>query len=169
MKNKVVFASLFIAIVSLGLSVYGLSRPQKATAYFDYNEVYNSCKLKQKLETDLREIGSMRQSELDSMKLELSFLAQKFDAGKLSNAELDEFENAKARFLNLQSRYEEEGNRLKETYHNQIREEINTKARMFAEKNNLNYLFAAMGDGAIMYGAEPENVTKKFHQFLDEN
>jgi Skp family chaperone for outer membrane proteins len=141
---------------------------QKNIAFFDYNEVYNDAQLKKELESDLQKVVSNRKGQLDSLQLELSFLSQTIESGKGTPDQLNEFEDMKERFLTLQNRYEEENIRLKETYFTQIRTKINDMAKLYAEKNGYQYLFAAVGDGSLMYGAETEDVTKDFKAYLNK-
>jgi Skp family chaperone for outer membrane proteins len=166
---KLVLKTILVGmgLLLLACNVY-LYMNQKRLAYFDYNTVYNNCKLKIKLEKDLMRVGSLRKSELDSLQMELSFLSQKIGAKSASQSELDRFEDMKTRFLTYKDKYEQENMQLKDTYFAQIRKEINDKARMFAEKEGYDYLFSAMGDGSLMYAAEQENVTEKFQKFIDK-
>ena len=161
---------LFIAAVSvtaLILSFLGLKGDDNIV-YFDYNEVYNNSDIKNRLEKDLKKVGSMRQSELDSLQMELSFLSKKIGENATNEQELGNFEDLKERYLGLQQHYEEESVRLKETYFNQIREEINKKAKTFAEMKGYDYVFAGMGDGTLMYGVEALDVTDEFQKYLNQ-
>ena len=155
-------------IVAVTLSVMTYLN-QKQLAFFDYNAVYNNCKLKKDLEGDLQKVVSSRKGQLDSLQLELSFLSQSVESGKADQVQLDRFEEMKNRFLTLQNRYEEENIRLKETYFAQIKTQINDKAKLYAEKLGYDYLFAAVGDGSLMYGAEAEDITEDFQTYLDKN
>lgn len=160
------FSALIITnLVLIGLYFFGKS---DNTAYFEFNKVYNDCSLKKKLETDLEKVYSSRKSELDSLQLELSLLSGKIESKNASEFELQKFEDMKTRFLTMQENYEQENMRLKESYTTQIRKEINDKARLFAEQKGYTYLFAAMGDGTIMYASEKNNVTKEFQEFIDK-
>ncbi len=160
------FSVLIITnLVLIALYFFGKS---DHTAYFEFNKVYNNCSLKKKLETDLEKVYSTRKSELDSLQLELSLLSGKIEAKNASAMELQTFEDLKTRFLTMQDNYEQENMRLKENYTTQIRKEINEKARLFAEKKGYTYLFAAMGDGTIMYASEKNDVTKEFQDFIDK-
>lgn len=167
MKNKIFvigFGGLLITSIILNVVILG---NQKRTAYFDYNKVYNDCTLKTKLEKDLEKVVSLRKSELDSMQLELTFMSNKVNSGNASQEELNVFEDQKNRYLTFQNRYEEENIRLKEEYFNQIRKHINDKSKAYAEEEGLDYLFAAVGDGSLMYAGESEDVTNEFMSFLD--
>lgn len=160
----------FTALILTNLVLIGLYflRSNDNTAYFEFNKVYNECALKIKLEKDLEKVFSTRKSELDSLQLELSLLSGKIEAKTASGLELQQFEDMKNRFLTIQDNYGQENARLKETYTAQIRKEINEKARLFAEQKGYTYLFAAMGDGTIMYGADKKDVTKDFQEFIDK-
>jgi outer membrane protein len=167
--KKVTYIGFSLLIITnlflIGLYFFGKS---DNTAYFEFNKVYNDCSLKKKLETDLEKVVSSRKSDLDSLQLELSLLSGKIEAKTASPLELQQFEDLKTRFLTLQNNYEQENIRLKDSYTAQIRKEINDKAREFSEKKGYTYLFAAMGDGTIMYASESKNVTKEFQDFIDK-
>jgi Skp family chaperone for outer membrane proteins len=160
-----------LVLNTIGLNTIGLIllyAGQKKTAYIDYNTVYNNCALKLTLEKDLERVTNRRKGELDSMQLQLSFLSQDVSTGNPGSAKLYTFEQEKNKFLTIQQRYEEENIRLKEAYFTQIRKDINDKCQAFAAAKGYNYLFAAVGDGALMYGSEAEDVTKEFQEYLDK-
>lgn len=167
--KKIIYGGIAALIITnlVLISLYFFGKNDN-TAYFDFNKVYNNCALKKKLETDLEKVFSIRKSELDSLQLELSLLSGKIESNSASGIELEKFEDMKTRFLTLQENYEQENMRLKDNYSSQIRKEINDKARLFAEKKGYTYLFAAMGDGTIMYGSEKNEVTKEFQEFIDK-
>lgn len=154
-----------IAVAALTISIYGLQGDR--IVYFDYNKVYNDSDIKNKLEKDLKMVGGKRQSELDSMQMELSFMSKRIAENTSSAQEVSDFEELKERFLMLQQKYEEESIRLKETYFSQIRKEINDKAILFSEENGYDFVFAAMGDGALMYGKETFDVTDEFKKYVN--
>lgn len=165
-KKIITIGAIALLVVSTVLSVLSYTN-QKKTAFFDYNTVYNNCALKIKLEKDLQQVASSRKSELDSLQLELSFLSEKVKANTATALEASNFEDMKNRFLTFQDQYEQENIRLKETYFTQIRKEINDKAKLYAEQQGFDYFFSATGDGAMMYAAPSEDVTKEFQAYLD--
>lgn len=167
MSKKTSTLSLLIAILAISFSIFQFFN-QKEIAFFDYNVVYNNCKLKIKLEKDLMRVGSKRKSELDSLQMELSFLSQKIGTNKASQVELDKFEDLKTRFLSYKDKYEQENMQLKDNYTNQIRKDINDNARLFAEKNGIDFFLAATGDGSLMYAKEANDMTEDFQSFLDK-
>jgi Skp family chaperone for outer membrane proteins len=156
-----------IVVVNSILIVFFLFKKEEV-GFVDYNTVYNNCKLKQSLEKDLQMVTNSRKHELDSMQIKLTFLSNDVNSGKASNEKLTEFEDMKNMYMTLQENYEQENIRLKETYFGQIRKEINDKAKAYASAHGFDYLFAAMGDGALMYGAEAHDCTKEFQHFLDQ-
>lgn len=166
-KQLVAIVAVTISIAALTVSWVGNSG-QKKMAYFDYNTVYNECDLKKKLEGDLEKVVSARKSELDSLQLELSLMSTSIQSGESSQELLDNFETLKNRFLLLQNKYEEENIRLKDEYSNQIRTEINKKSKEFAEVNELDYLFSAVGDGSLMFAKESDDITDEFMTYLNQ-
>lgn len=167
MKRKFELLVLLGFVIIGSLTVYQLMNKTKV-AFYDYNEVYNNCKIKKDLERDLELIVGNRKRELDSLQLEISMLSEKIKTEKVSDEELRNFEDSKNRFLTFQSTYEQENIRLKEQYFAQIRNEINDKSIAFAKDNGYSMLFAAIGDGSLMYGDESLNVTEDFQKYLDE-
>lgn len=167
MKKTATILQIAIGLFLI-VSIAYLYFNQKNVAFFDYNTVYNNCKLKLKLEKDLIRVGNLRKGELDSLQMELSFLSARIGNNKASQDELDQFEDMKNRFLTYKEKYEQENIQLKETYFSQIRKEINDKARIYSEKRGYDYLFALVGDGSLIYGAESEDITEEFQQFVDK-
>jgi Skp family chaperone for outer membrane proteins len=169
MLKKTLIVSGIVLLLANTAGLICLYSGRAETAFIDYNAVYNNCKLKLSLEKDLERLTNKRKSELDSMQLQLSFLSQAVSGGNASGAKLNEFENEKTKFLTMQQRYEEENIRLKETYFTQIRKEINDKSQAFAAMKGYDYFFAAVGDGALMYGSDAHNATKEFQEYLDKH
>ncbi len=150
------------------LTIY-LFLEREHNGYFDYNELYNNSALKKKLEADLEKVVGLRKSQLDSMQLELSFVSQRIQSGAEKDpAVLGKFEDDKTRYLTYQDQFEEENARLKQTYFDQIRKDINDKSILFAKEKGYTFLFAAMGDGALMYADESKNVTKEFLEYINK-
>ena len=154
----------FIALILAIVNFIG----RKKMAFIDYNEVYNNCTLKKRLEKDLMKVANSRKNELDSLQMELSFLSERIKGGTSTKEEMGRYDEMRNRFLTYQEKYEEENVRLKETYFTQIRQEINDKAKEFSKLNNYDYFFSAVGDGALMYASESEDVTKDFQAFIDK-
>ena len=165
-KNLLIGASILLAIVAIVISSLALTS-QKKVAYFDYAKVHEGCDLKESLQKDLEKVVSRRTSELDSIKLELTFLSNKVQSNNADQEDLDLFEDMKNRYLTLQNNYEQENYRLKEEYFNQIRKSINDKAKSFGEDNEYHYLFSAAGDGALMYADEGEDITEEMIEYVN--
>lgn len=167
MKKNVILAGVVLsAIVAVVMSVLALTG-QKKVAFFDYSKVHEESNLKGQLQKDLEMVVSKRTSELDSLKLELTFLSNKVKANTADQEDLDLFEDMKNRYLMLQNTYEQENIRLKEEYFNQILKSINDKAKAFGEDNGYDYLFSAAGDGTLMYASEAEDVTKEMIEYVN--
>lgn len=158
-KNAMLIGAIALSVGALVMSVMNSTSASKI-GYFDYNEAYNECEMKKNLEKDLEKLVSARKSELDSMQMELSYLSTSIKGGSAAETDMEKFESMKHRFLTLQGKYEEENMRLKEEYYKQIRTHINKKAKEFGESQGFDYLFAAMGDGALMHANESMDVTK---------
>lgn len=167
MNRKVAFGGvILLAAVSIVLSLLALNQ-QRKVAYFDYAEVHEGCNLKKNLESDLEKVVSARKSQLDSLNLELTLLSNKVQSDNADQEELDRFEDMKSRFLTLQNTFEQENYRLKEEYFNQIRKSINEKAKSFGETNGYDYLFSAVGDGALMYADKGQDVTDQMLEYVN--
>ena len=165
-KNFISVVAIGFGLVALLLAILSYSA-KKDIVWFDYNKVYNECDLKVSLEKDLEKVVSARSSELDSLQLELTFMSNKVETGNASETELADFEDLKGRYLTLQTRYEQENIRLKEEYFTQIRKSINDKSKTYAEDNGYDFMFAAVGDGSLMYATEGDDVTKEFLEYVN--
>lgn len=166
-KNVLLIGAILLSVGSMSFAIFK-NNDSDRIAYFDYNKAYNDCKMKETLEADLEKLVSSRKSELDSLQMELSFLSNTIKSGKGDNELLESFENQKQRYLMLSGRYEEENQRLKQEYFSQIRTHINKKAKEYGEANGYDYLFAATGDGSLMYAEQSKDVTKEFMNYLDK-
>jgi outer membrane protein len=166
MKRSTIIVYAVLAVFAAAI-VY-LLMTKETNAYFDYNEAYNNSELKKKLEKDLEHVVGIRKAQLDSMQLELSFISQRIQAGTETNQQtLSKFEDDKSRYMTYQSQFEEENARLKETYFNQIRKDINDKSILFAKEQGYTFMFAAMGDGALMYADDSKDVTEEFLKYIN--
>ncbi len=166
-KKAIQLLTLFLAITAVSLSLFSVVSKKKIR-WFNYNKVYSQSQLKKNLEKDLEQIVSNRSSELDSIRMEISFLSHKVKSGKSTDDELDLFEELKNRYLTLQNNYERENVKLKEMYFTQIREEINLRSKEFAIEFKIDYLFSAVGDGALMFASEEEEVTQEVLKFINQ-
>jgi Skp family chaperone for outer membrane proteins len=166
MKNQIFkFSSIIFSVSALTLAILTFSNNKKI-AHFNYNEVYNNCSLKKRLEKDLMKITNVRKSEMDSLQLELSFISEKIQKGTAIAFEIVKYKELENRYLTFKQRYEEENIHLKETYFTQIRQEINDRAKEFAKDNGYDYLFSAVGDGALLYAGESDDITKDFQLYI---
>jgi outer membrane protein len=167
MKRFIPLISYTLLAIVSALSIY-LYSTRERSAFFDYNEAYNNSALKKKLEKDLETVVQLRKHQLDSMQLELTFVSQRIQSGQVTDqAVLSKFEDEKNRYMTYQSEFEDENTRLKETYFNQIRKDINERSKTFAKEKGYTFLFAAMGDGALMYADESKDVTKEFTDYIN--
>jgi len=166
--KKIIYIILIVGVlVSLALSIRNSTKSNEIR-YFDYNRVYNECDLKVDLEKKLKTSGSEKESQLDSLKMEVSFLSQSINQKKASSEEILEFEKMKNRYLTFKERYEEEHISRKEEYYGQIRNHVNVKAESYAIEKGIDFYFASMGDGVLMYGSEIKDETEEFLNFLNQ-
>jgi Skp family chaperone for outer membrane proteins len=168
MKSKLLIMGVVtLSIVSIVMSVYAFNGQEKI-AHFDYNAIYNDCDLKKELESDLEKVVSHRKSELDSLQMELSFLSERINTGGTDQEELNHFEDMKNRFLMLQSRYEEENIRLKESYFKQIRDNIDKRVKEFAADEGYDYLLSRAGESAVAHGKEDADITDDLMEYVNK-
>jgi len=166
-RNVLLIGAIVLSIGSMSFSLFKQDSHEEI-AYFDYNKAYNECDMKVTLEKDLEKLVSLRKSELDSLQLELSLMSNSIKSGNSQATQMDSFQELKQRYLMLSGKYEEENMRLKEEYFSQIRSHINKKAKEYGESNGYDYLFAATGDGSLMYAEQTKEVTSDFLKFLNK-
>lgn len=170
-KNIIGICTLLVATAALTMSVINYTvRPK--SAYVDLGTVYNEFVLKQDLETKLTDVTTLRQAQLDSLKLELTTLGRNYQV-ETDEALKKELENQyltkRQEYLMKENSYAEETERLTAEYDEQIWKQINQYVRDYGAKHGYNYIYGAEGSGSLMYGSDSENITEDIVGYVNES
>lgn len=170
-KNLIGICTLIAATAALTMSIINYTARPKS-AYVDLGKVYNEFVLKQDLETKLTDVSVLRQSQLDSLKLELTTLGRTYQNETNVDLKKDletEYLTKRQEYLMKESTYTEEAERLTAEYDEQIWKQINQYVRDFGAKNGYNYIYGAEGSGSLMYGSDSENITEEIVGYVNSS
>ena len=170
-KNFIGIATLIVAFTAMVISMLNyMARPK--SAYVDLSKVYNEFTLKKELELQLTSVISLRQAQLDSLKLELNALGRTYqnetDVKRKKELEI-QYLNKREEFLLKENSFSDENERLTVQYDQQIWKQINQYVRDFGTRNGYDYIYGAEGTGALMYGSENENITEEIVGYVNKS
>lgn len=156
------------SIVSLIVTLYFQANIPK-TAYVEIGEVYNAFELKKELEEDIKRVHQTRTYILDSLEIQLNAMAAKIEnSGKsISDQELKLFEEARNDYFRKQKTFTEDGESVSEQYNDRIWKQLNQYIKDYGDEKGYTYIFGADGSGALMFAADPVNVTKEVTEYVN--
>ncbi|MCG8577705.1 MAG: OmpH family outer membrane protein [Flavobacteriales bacterium] len=159
--KKVNTLSLLINVACLTIVLYIAFRdtPDK-TAFFSSSIVYNEFDYKKELEKDLEQVQNKAISALDSLKLDLQMTAEYLNSIEPSQDQIIGYQIKEQNFYELQKKLDEEIFLKRQEYADLIWGRINEYVQEYGEENGYSYIYGATGNGALMYGAESENITE---------
>lgn len=168
MNKKLIYISLTVVIaiiLGMALLVY-LLFPK--TAFVDINYIYNEFEYKKEMEKKLFTIQEQRQFFLDSLKMQLSGIAEQVKKDKNNTLLKEKFELKKENYLLNEGRFNDEYKRLQNEYTSQIIQQINQYIKDYGEKYNYTYIFGANSNGTLMFAKQNENISEKVLVYINE-
>jgi outer membrane protein len=168
-KNIIGISTLVVAVAALVMSIVNYSAHPKS-AYVDLGKVYNEFALKQNLEAQLTDVTTLRQAQLDSLKLELTMLGRNYQNETDDNLKKTletEYMAKRQEYVMKESSFAEETERLTSEYDEQIWKQINQYVRDYGSKHGYNYIYGAEGSGSLMYGSESEDITEEVVAYVN--
>ncbi len=168
MKGKISIVALIVAFAALVLVlVQWFTKPK--VGYVDLGKLYSSFTMKKEYETKLQQVQSIRQAQLDSLKLDLNVLAKNLQSLAVENRKgLEEQFAYKRQQYTLQSQaVEEENARLTQTYDDEIWKQLNQYIKDFGKNGKYKFIFGAEGSGSLMYADETDNVTEEISAYVN--
>jgi outer membrane protein len=167
-KNVITYLSISASIVALAISLFiWMNKPK--TAYVDLGKVYNEFQLKKELEGKLLQVQTLRQNQIDSMKLDLNVLARNVQSENAANkTELqNRFIERRKQYAVKEKEFSEETDRLTQEYDEQLWKQLNTYVKEYGKDNNYKYIFGAEGSGSIMYASDVDNITDQIVTYVN--
>lgn len=161
-KYTFVTAMLFLLFI-VGLLLYkGFAT--KKLAYVDTITLFENCKMKKELYSQLEQKKKVYDLRLDS--IYSVFKGQEIEIRK-ETASMQNG-NVEATYLIERKKVEEEMLENINRSNEQIWTFINQNVSEYSKLNKIDYLFGANGQGNIMYANEEENITKEVLKFIDD-
>jgi outer membrane protein len=140
------------------------------TAFVDLGKVYSEFTLKKELEIKLKQVQTLRQNELDSMKLELTVLAKNLQSPGAKNASdlQTQFTTQRNAYALKSQSYSDENDRVSQSYDDQIWKQLNEYIKNYGKEKKYNYIFGAEGSGSIMYADASDDITTEVTTYVNE-
>lgn len=136
----------------------------KKLAYVDTITLFENCKMKKELYSQLEQKKKVYDLRLDS--IYSVFKGQEIESRK-ETASMQNG-NVEATYLIERKKVEEEMLENINLSNEQIWTFINQNVSEYSKLNKIDYLFGANGQGNIMYANEEENITKEVLKFIDD-
>jgi outer membrane protein len=158
-----------LSVAAIGLSVFSLLHKPR-TAYVDLGKIYNEFTLKKELETKLQQVQLSRQSQLDSMKLDLNVLAKNIQSGKAENQKAieQEFQSKRQQYALKNQAFSEENDRVSQAYDDQIWKQLNQYVKEFGKEKEYKLIFGAEGSGTLMYADAGDDITDQVLAYVND-
>jgi outer membrane protein len=126
-------------------------------------KVFEEFTLKKELEGDYKKVQIIKQTYLDSIKLNIQSLA-------VTSKQVDKEEKIadyKKVYLLKENQFNQENEALYQQYNEQIWKQLNQFIEDFGKENGYDYLLGASGQGSIMYANEKEDLTKQIIDYVN--
>lgn len=142
----------------------------RKTGYVDVVEVFEAFEMKQELKTKLDSELYGQQASLDSLMFQLQSLNNELSSKpNPTNEEIQKFQSLQTYYVQQQQLFDEYRQELTTKYDSQLFEQLNQYIKDYGEDNGYDYVFGATGDGNILYGAEPANITEEVIKYINDS
>ncbi|MGL4598995.1 MAG: OmpH family outer membrane protein [Bacteroidia bacterium] len=163
--------SAFIVLLLVAVVFLWVGRSQ--TVYVNLQKVYDAFELKKELDQKLIQVETLRQQQLDSMKISLSAESNALRMLDEKSAAFEErvgrFNYNKQNYLQLEQQFGQDNENLKQQYMGMIWKQINEYASSFAKENGYDLVVGGDGTGAVMFSSASIDVTDSFITHLNKN
>ncbi len=164
MKNLIIYAGLILSLALCGLLLYKQTSSSKKIGYITTLRVFEEFELKKELEGDYKKVQMVKQSYLDSIKLNVQTLSLNTNTDPDKEKKI---ENYKRAYLLKEEQFNHENENLYQQYTEQIWKQLNQYVEDYGKENGYDYLLGASGQGNIMYASEKEDLTKQVIEYVN--
>ncbi|BDD12872.1 hypothetical protein FUAX_53040 (plasmid) [Fulvitalea axinellae] len=152
------FASLIAFVVGAG-TVYGIYifRPAEKEGIIRTAALFEGFSGKKDLEAKLEKIRTIRNGQLDSMKV------------AMEKATLDgpDLKKARRAYANSVASFEQEEQRLSQTYTDNIWKRLNGYVKEYGEEKGYRFIFGTQGSGNLMYARTEDDITDQVLEYAN--
>jgi outer membrane protein len=165
--NKIILGlALVIMIGCCAFTVIYVKKGAPKIAYVELESVYNDFELKKELEVKITTVQNLRKNILDSLKLQLSALSNRYSVKK-DEQTAREFEARKQEYYQKEKEFTENNTRTSKSYTDQIWKQLNQYAKDYGKEQGYTYILGYDGQGALLYGQDAVNVTDAMKKYVN--
>jgi outer membrane protein len=137
-------------------------REAKKFGYVTTIKVFEEFKMKKDLEDQYKKIQIIKQTYLDSIKLNIQTLS-------LQNLREQELKIAQSKraYLLKENQFAKENENLYESYNDQIWKQLNQFMEDYGKEKNYDYILGASGQGTLMFAEESNDITKEVIEYIN--
>lgn len=161
--------SLVISIVALVVSLSDITNDTTETAYIDVAKVYNEFDMKNELEANLLRVTNERDAILDSMKISMQAVDNKYSLKKkINDKDMLEWQHLKYKYQTMEQEFLESNSSMRQRYSEQIWKQLNQYISDYGENHKYGYIYGANGNGTLMYAKEKNDITGEVIEYVNK-
>ncbi len=142
----------------------------RKTGYVDVMEVFEAFEMKKELQKKLEKDLTTKQATLDSLMFQLQSMNNDLGAKESpSNDEVQQFQVLQNHYMQQKQLFDGYSQELTAKYDAQILEQLSQYIKDYGLDNGYDYVFGATGDGNILYGAEPADITEEVIAYINKS
>jgi outer membrane protein len=139
-----------------------------SVAYVQVGKLYEEFDMKKDMEKELLSTQTKGKAILDSLLVDINALTKKLEQNPgnthLQNLVLKKREE----YVDWRSSFENDQQEIVSNLQAKILAQISQYVKEYGEANGYDYVFGAVSDGTLMYGAETEDITPEVKKFINE-
>jgi outer membrane protein len=164
--EKKIWIGAAVLIMLLITSTVMLYLKIPRSAYINSVELYNDFALKKELEKKIIRKQENNKFLKDSLYQELNIDYLKLKGSKDAKA-LSSFDQKRQMYLHRENQMQQEEERLKQQYTEQIWKQLNQYVKDYGKAHNYTYIYGVEGTGNLMYADESRNITGEIKKYVN--
>jgi outer membrane protein len=164
-ERILIYLTFVVAITTLSFMLGDKKQQNKQLAYVRLSDLFQGYDYTKNQKARFESVSNAVKLEIDSLKLRLESLSRKVSAGsQLDQPTLNLANMMNNKIQQLEKDLSEQEEEINETIWNQL----NAEVKEFGKQEDYELIMGAKGDGGIMYGAEPKDITEDLLSYLNE-
>lgn len=167
LRNIGIYSLPFLVIgVLIGYSFIG-TKNNKAV-YVDSIRLYNEFDMQNEYEQRFESLQNNRSAMLDSLRMQVESLGRQLSVqSEPDPAQVQYFEQLRQSYFEKEQLFNDELNRVAQSYDEQIWAQLNQYVREFGLEKGIDFIHGANGDGSLMFGSEEKEITDQLIAFAN--
>ncbi|MDX2172816.1 MAG: OmpH family outer membrane protein [Bacteroidota bacterium] len=162
MNKKIIGTYIVLSFTGICILTYFQIINNKKIGYVTTLKVFEEFKEKKELETKYQKIQIVKQTYLDSLKLNI----QSLENGDFKKNE-EKINELKKIYLLKENQFNQENEVLYKDYTDQIWKQLNQYIEDYGKEKKYDFLLGATGQGNIMYASDKEDLTKEIIEYVN--